>query len=483
MMAKKLIDTYAVWVPAILVIIFSYGTRNYQVDDALIYLRYVRNFYDGYGLVYNPGDRFNGLTSPLFTYVILIASWAIRDYQASLIACSAVFMSIASIYSGMLFSKTKLEQLFTSLTVGSLGYFYLTFGMETPLFLMLIVLSLYLHKLESDFFVICITLLTITRSERVFLAAPMLISFLLIHRRLPKTRYLVVAALIFLTPLLVNHFYYGRFLPETGGAKLLQGKSGYWSDMLHPDWNFFFLGGKPLSPWYLMLPAYGMFILARNVEAILGLVFLSFLAFFYGYFSIPSYFWYYSPFVLFLALFSCRGIFRIKELCLMQGWSSDRAFAGICLFVFVFHAYTRIIFPYPGGRHESYAKIGEWLKENTVETASIGMVEIGTVGWYSQRSVIDILGLVNRYNAEYIGQRDLYGWLTHYRPDFILRHEPRWTWEESTKLLEDSGAYTMVDSFNYPGYVLLKKGSKITDTELLNIISQKRNNGTMEHRQ
>jgi arabinofuranosyltransferase len=152
-------------VPLCVVAFFSYLARNYQMDDALIYLRYVRNFHEGFGLVYNPGEKFNGLTSPLFTYVSLAASFLSGNLQLVTTVISAFFLTCAAILGGIVFSNGKWETLFTAVVIGSFGYFYHTFGMETPLFVMLIGLSLYLYKFNSRYFVIALALLTITRFE------------------------------------------------------------------------------------------------------------------------------------------------------------------------------------------------------------------------------------------------------------------------------------------------------------------------------
>lgn len=61
---------------------------------------------------------------------------------------------------------------------------------------------------------------------------------------------------------------------------------------------------------------------------------------------------------------------------------------------------------------------------------------------------------------------DLYSWLTHYQPDYILRHEPRWDLEQSTELLEGAQAYAPADGFEVPGYVLLKKTGTHNDQQI-----------------
>jgi hypothetical protein len=77
--------------------------------------------------------------------------------------------------------------------------------------------------------------------------------------------------------------------------------------------------------------------------------------------------------------------------------------------------------PYPVER--AYIALGQWLERETPPAASIGYVEIGIVGYYARRTVIDPLGLVNPGVAAHVARRDfLYAYRTH-RPDVIV-HNP-----------------------------------------------------------
>lgn len=49
--------------------------RSAVVDDAFISLRYVDNLLAGRGLVFNPGERFEGVTNPGF--ILVIAGFAV----------------------------------------------------------------------------------------------------------------------------------------------------------------------------------------------------------------------------------------------------------------------------------------------------------------------------------------------------------------------------------------------------------------------
>lgn len=465
---------FFVTVPICVVGYFSFLTRNYQIDDALIYLKYVKNFHDGFGLVYNPGEKYNGLTSPLFTYVSMFASYLSGNLQINTIIISAVFFTIAAIIGGKIFSNDQWEALFTAVVISSFGYFYSTFGMETSMFLMLIALSLYLYKVDSEYFIIALALLIITRSEGVFLGVVIAADYLIKNRRLPSTRILAFSLVVLMFPFVFNYFYYGEFLSATASVKIGQGKSGLWDEccgFLNSAYllsNTFFSNNNFSVFFFLVSSAYGLYISLKDRVAVAIVIFLIILLCFYVGLNLPSYHWYYAPFVYLLLIFACRGIWRLSTSLLAKGMFAYRTLVFFVLCAATIFALTKVVSFNEKGGLEEYIWIGSWVKKNTAPNASIAMVEIGTVGWYADRRVIDILGLVNKYNADYISKGDLYGWLYHYQPDYILRHDPTWQLEESTRILEITAAYVPVNGFNYPKFVLLRKSNKYTDTEIAN---------------
>ena len=471
-------NIFLIFIPLLVIGYFSFLARNYQLDDALIYLRYVKNFHEGFGLVYNPGERFNGLTSPLFTYIVLAASFLFKNLQITTIIISSVFLTCACILGGKLFSKGKWEFLFTAVIIGSFGYFYSTFGMETPLFLMLIGLSLYLYKIDSKYFILALTFLILTRGEGVFLAVAIAADYLIRDRRLPNIKIMAIALVILLLPFVFNYFYYGDFLPATASAKIGQGKSGFWNS------NFGFLNvaylidavfsKSNLAALVLLIYAvYGVSISLKDRIAVISLIFSAMLLCFYIGLNLPNYQRYYAPLFYLMLIFACRGMWRLATSLLVKSQFGCRTLIFSILCGVTVFALTKVVSFKEGGRIEAYANIGSWIEKNTVSSASVAMVEIGTVGWYSNREIIDILGLVNKYNAGYISKGDLYGWLSRYQPDYILRHDPIWRLEQSTKILEANAAYLPVKEFNFPGYILLKKTDKYTDRVIANYFLEK----------
>lgn len=96
---------------------------------------------------------------------------------------------------------------------------------------------------------------------------------------------------------------------------------------------------------------------------------------------------------------------------------------------------------FPAGVRECYLGMGEWLSENTDEDAVIAALDIGAVGYASERRVLDLMGLVSPEILELgqkIGFQEMVAsgaWLetresgSGRRPDYFVDRsegEPRW---------------------------------------------------------
>lgn len=448
--------------PVLLVAYFTYLAAKLQLDDALIYLRYVRNFHEGLGLTYNPPELFNGLTSPLFTLVMVVAAYISSNLIAVMVVISGIFFLSAALLGGHLLASGRVESAITASVLAGVGYFYSTTGMETGLYLTLIAASFILYRNRSSWFVITLALLICTRSEGVFFAGVLGLDYLYQNRRLPDWRFLLASCIILSLPFAFNYFYYGALMPATGGAKIAQGRSGLWGEdwlFLHIQYfaNAFFSGSKVAPSLLVVAALIGVFAEIEKRTTWLIVLSLGCLLAFYVGLNIPNYHWYYAPFFYFLFLFACRGVFWLSRIALARGLLAPRA--GLVLIVLGGAGYVaqNVVSLEASQPNQSYIEISNWLKENTPETSSVAMVEIGTIGWHSEREIVDILGLVTPFNAEYIGDREFMRWLLHYQPDYIIRHDPIWPHEQSITPLEKNAIYTAVDTARIPGLVLLQR--------------------------
>ena len=381
----------------LIVCIFGYLGRHFSLDDALIYARYVANALAGNGLVYNAGEHVNAMTSPLFSYLLLGGSMLLHgnvllaDYLLSCLAFIAVCLLAEWTvpYSGIVLATTE--------------YFYSTIGMETSLFLCMLMLAVLLYvKEQYNWLPLVLSLLVLTRFEG---GALMLVIAWHLYRRhkLPKWYALVPALGIVLLYLGANRFWYGAYLPASTSAKFLQGMSGYWG-----RWPFAFLHIEKLAihfKWTLYVFVLGIIFAIVGIRKMRGtpwnqvvLPFLAILACFYVLFNIPAYFWYYAPFVFFGALYAVSALPKTK----VAYWVlvAVVVLSGVTNAVHISH---RVI-------SENYRAAGEWLAANTAPNAKIAACEIGTLGWYSHRYLYDIIGLTTPANAVHLAHRDEVSW-------------------------------------------------------------------------
>ncbi|MCH9646721.1 MAG: hypothetical protein K0U98_00705 [Deltaproteobacteria bacterium] len=449
---------------------FSYLNRFFELDDALIYHRYLRNLLRGEGLVYNPGEAFNALTSPAYTYLSLVSSWLLGDVGTASVALAAVlFLALLTVFF-FLFRRVSgsLAAGLGCLLAATSPYLYQTFGMESLLFVLLTGICLWLFEAEQGSFWLGIAcaLLILTRSEGVFLVAALVIRHLWLRRPFPRLRDFLLPALLVFAVLVFNFQYYGEPLPHTAQVKIDQGRSGLWGDwplFLRAGYhlNWFFAGSKALAAILGLAALGGFWALRRRSLGWNGAIFLGLLLLFYVGLNIPSYHWYYAPFYVaafFLAPVGFSGLWNLLKKAPHPILSNAArwALAGLCLWVLgqLFadnqNRLSAATAPPP------YQQIGLWLKDHAAGDAKLAAAEIGTLGWYSELYMIDILGLVTPENSRFIGERQFGAWLELHSPDYVLIHAPPWATETAVVKAAARGRFLRDSRFSFPGFQLYR---------------------------
>lgn len=457
---------------ALVVGYFSYLNRGFQLDDALIYHRYVRNVLDGEGLVYNRGERLNALTSPLFTYLSIGCAALVGDVQiaSTVVAGSLLFLALCVWW--------RLLSRLVSPGGGFLGallailfpFLFRVYGMETPLFLLLIAACLYFFETRQDVWLgVACGLLVLTRGEGILLLLPLAAEHLRQRRPLPPPRAFVAPVLMLAGHMLFAKLYFGAFLPHTVAAKIHQGRSGLWGPWppfarvsYQIDW---FFDGRAFVVLLLVLFALlGAFASRRTTLVRVGGAFLLLYTAFYVFLSLPNYHWYYAPYYMFGYAWAGVGIgwlgrragslpgrlgrgLAITALVAITGWLAIRGAAS---------TWTAV---QPAERTHAYRRIGQWLDENAPPQATVAAMEIGMIGWYSRRHIIDIVGLVTPENGRLLARRDFDGWLALHRPDFVVTHVPEWRMERVMKAAVRRGEYRPLETPSLAGFRVLEKNS------------------------
>jgi hypothetical protein len=448
----------------------AFLVRHFQLDDALIYYRYVRNALAGHGLVYNPGERFNALTSPLYTYVSLAAAALTGDVQVSQIVLGGLFLGLTGIGVIGLFRDMGLAGFggAAALLLASSRSFYTTFGLETSLFLFLLTLALWLY---GRWYVtacgLVLGLLVLTRTEGILLAAALLLDH--VGRR--GNRFPLGAFAAFVAPLaphfLFTYQYYGALLPNTLTAKIAQGRSGLWGESA-----LLFLDPRPVYVWlFSRRPAVPLILLGlaglgafrgRGLVAprLLGIYVVLYTGA-YALLRVPFSPWYYATHVYAACVFAGLGLATLggAESGSAAGpRAAPRTLVAGSLFAVLLGLSLADAQTLRGsGPFPAYRDVGLWLAHHTPADSRIACVEIGTIGWYSDRPIIDPLGLVSPHNARLLGDRDFAGWLRYHDPDYVFVRATPWNKELWVGDLLKTGRYAPRPDFPFPRYRLLAR--------------------------
>jgi hypothetical protein len=423
-----------------------------DLDDALIIYRYARHLAQGMGWQYNPGETFNAVTSPLYTLVLGALGALGLDIRAaahavSLVAATATGVLVHALLRG---AVAPAAGLVAGLLVVVNPLLVATTGLETPLALALATLAVWSADRRPGWPTgLVLGLAILTRGDAGLLAV------LLWGRRLWRTRRVplaeVAACLLVLAPwILYAATTFGAVLPHTLAAKRAQGASGLWGR----GWLMLYEGpGVVLTfsrSWWVLAPLLGLAVagawrLPGSPRALL-LYGLGLTAAYTG-LNVPAYHWYFAPLMLGLCVAAGAGIPWLLAVAPGRRWRVGVAGAVSALLAMqVVAAYVCC------GPHQAYRDLGGWLRAATPPGASVAAAEIGHLGWYSERPIVDMVGLVSPGVAARLRVGDAGWWLQAYRPDYLVFHEPPWAVEAAAMRTPAFRAYELVTRRAYPDY-------------------------------
>ena len=151
---------------------------NFTQDDAFISYRYVKNFVNGHGLVFNPGERVEGYTN--FLWIIILSIFAqlgldmiIVSKVLGIAAGATTLFIIYQISLNLFRKKDWFFPLFAPLLLASNSAFayWSISGLESVFFVMAVLLSVYFYFTYQRLMIISCALSGLIRPERVLVFA------------------------------------------------------------------------------------------------------------------------------------------------------------------------------------------------------------------------------------------------------------------------------------------------------------------------
>ena len=200
----------------------------WQSDDAYITFRTVRNAWSGHGLTWNPGERVQAYTHPLWMILCLGCYGISHDvYYSTLVVSILLAATAAALIVRCTRGSVGLSAL-ALLLLGTSGAFvdYSTSGLENPLLYLLLVVFVGVARRENSLPRLRqLSLLTsaagLTRIDSLLIVLPATLRSALQLRREPRAVATLISGLL---PLLVweafSLTYYGSLVPNSALAKL-----------------------------------------------------------------------------------------------------------------------------------------------------------------------------------------------------------------------------------------------------------------------
>ncbi|MEW6195948.1 MAG: tetratricopeptide repeat protein [Bacteroidota bacterium] len=471
--AKKKFGYTSLLIVVILAGIFIYLSyaRPHIQDDSYITFRYVKNFINGDGLTFNAGEHVEGFSSLLWVLILsfttLLGYEIVSTAQLLGVLFGALVVILLLPFSKLIFRNMnnddeKINPVFTIIPTSMLAFngafqYWAISGMETTLFVLLITAALYFYfsqKNDRHFFLssFLFMLSSLARPE-----ANLVFAIVLIHLFINSTKINtgekvvkkifskknIFFSIIYLLPNLVylifRLIYYGYLLPNTFYAK-----TGLSIEYIATGIDYTIDFMKTYMLWGLIYLAPVYLIFKKKLKGDLLLLFIIILSYtsyviFVGGDVLPIY-RFFLPVLPFLFLIFALVIYQIFNITAQNGSPIIKIYLPMLIFIAV------VSFNYfmPKDTIEKFAffednlvakmsSTGRWLHDYQNyhnKKLTVAASTIGALSYYSDATVVDMLGLTDEtvaHNPKPIDQisESATGWKERkYNADYILSQKP-----------------------------------------------------------
>ncbi len=413
---------------------------DYTQDDVFITYTYSRNLAQGNGFVFNPGERVQGTTTPLYTFLMAGVYLVTRDMLHAGNVISAILLLITCGLAVTLLRPytTWIARVILAVSLAVSPLVYVSYGMETLLYSALLMgaLVLWSQKRRTAALLVAAAL-TWTRADAVVLAGVLCLAALVEVRTLAALwRGPVRLGLVYVAGIapwfLFAWGYFGSPLPQTFSAKeeFLQGTL-FLTD--GRNWWEAFYGNNPLT--LLAVPLIGIGIwqgLKRDELRPLALWPLLYIG---GYTALNvTAFWYYTPLLVVLVALAVIGGDGLAAAVMRRYPAQKRLVVGGVLILVTIASGLGIARAWDyrelPPRMATYKIVGEWIEQHTDPDSTLLVKDLGVVGYYAERYTLDSFGLMV---PEMLYTDDTYA-TAKFKPDYTVTTQ---YWEMQRLTQED----------------------------------------------
>ena len=451
---------------------FSRAPQN-AFDDAYITYRYADNLRNGLGLRYNPGEWVFGTTTPFFTLLLGGLGLIVSDLEIL-----GHWLGVLGWLTAALITIPFLRQenrphaaLIAPLFIALQPTFYTSLGMETPILVaLMLAVAFFWMRGNNKTAVLLAALLILTRHDSALWL--LLIGLEVGRRHQPGAHWAKslpwregLATLGLTLPWFTFAFLrYGSPLPNSAAAKIgqnnlmpVEGQPPFAIALIET----FFNSLPPLALVILVaLLLFTIYLIGRRLKQFRWLLLWPALyAILYTLINVANFPWYFVPPI---AVLSIALALTLGSLLGDDDWQTRPSTSillapkiryGAILFCLLIILYTQFALTLnnqeKAGYRPSYLTAANWLRENTEPNTTVATIEIGVIGYHSQRPILDTQGLISHDMTDHqLGWDDTLVYaLNAHQPDYALSL-PGTAWDIVTAQWWFQQSYQPVQQFS-----------------------------------
>lgn len=404
--------------------------RSFPLDDPWIHLTFAKNIFEYFSFSFFKNEMVTaGSTSPLFTILEAVGFFFTTNEMLIGYAMGVLFF-VLSAYAFYRLSVLEFgkEIIFALLTAGIFIIdkwivFISLSGMETTMFIFILVLASFFYKKRMALPLgTMLGLLLWTRPDGVAFIGAIIIDYALIRTYSKNQldlqlftgkdfrKIILSFALVAGLYIVLNYVLSGSFLPNTYNAKLTYYSPEFrsrWDFLQYEVWEYFKTGA-----YYVLMIGflysvgkliYDLYTKTYNQNTLYIVFILLFVLMYFiklpyahrfGRYMMPL-----IPFFILVATVGFRDIARI-----INKYTTNALFSKSIFYILIGITYFIGVKNYDENR-EQYAlqckyiydrqvMAAQWLNKYTKEDDIVATHDVGAIGYYSNRKIVDVAGLV-----------------------------------------------------------------------------------------
>lgn len=413
---------------------------EWNLEDGYIVFRIVRNIVQHGEWAFNLGEIHNASTSVLNTLVLSLMAWtglaipmAAHLIGSLYLFCTALilFLSFRSVIGPL-----------SACVLGFAAVLFLAhfhtwgFGLESYQFCLLLTAVVAMRHKPSWSFALS-GLLVLSRPDAMLFVALLFLAECM-RTRTFALRPLLITVAVCVPWTLYSIATFSQVFPDTLGNKMWQGRSGFWGSglvYLQGLWQHLsdMRSGMPILTLLGCLGTLNL-LYRRSAWALIPLFAIG-QQFAYVVLNVPAYLWYFTTFD-FAMLLSAGHLLGawvqwISLRALTPGLFFGLQYAGASCAVLLGALYLNdsLNTPHSDSGNGHYVAAAQYIETATLPEGKLAALEVGTLGYLTQRPILDLIGLTSP-NPEYLSGSHNDEFFRN-PPALVLLHNPPWAMEEA----------------------------------------------------